>query len=137
MVVIPNSVISKSIVTNHSRPTGSHRYVIKLNVDIGVAPSRVIDALQAAGAGSLDLCHGIRVQAYACAFSDSMIAYELAFSVDSFALIHGARSAMLVRIADAFRASAIPIGAPPMDVKILHEASSVGLSEPIARHESG
>jgi small-conductance mechanosensitive channel len=52
MVVIPNSVASKAIITNHSRPTGLHRCVVGLKVDLAVAPSRVIEALQAAATGS-------------------------------------------------------------------------------------
>jgi len=119
MVVIPNSVVSKAIVTNHSRPKGPHRCIIRLGIDLAVAPSRVIDALKAAAAGSPDVARGTVPQAYACAFSDSLVDYELAFAIDSFALTPGARSEMLSRIADAFRGLDIRIGTPAMDVRIV------------------
>ena len=119
MVVIPNSLVSKGIVTNHSRPKGPHRCVIRLRVDLAVAPSRVIEALKAAATGSPGVVHGTIAQAYACAFSDSRVDYELAFVIDSFALTPGAKSEMLGRIADAFRGLDIRIGAPAMDVRII------------------
>jgi small-conductance mechanosensitive channel len=119
MVVIPNSVVSKAIVTNHSRPKGPHRCIIRLSVDLVVAPSRVIEALNAAAKDSPDVAHGTTPQAYAREFSDSLVAYELAFAIDSFALTPGAKSAMLGRIADAFRSLDIRIGAPAMDVRII------------------
>ena len=119
MVVIPNSVVSKAIVTNHSRPKGPHRCIIRLGIDLTVAPSRVIGALKTAAAGSTDVSRGTIPQAYACAFSDSLVDYELAFAIDSFAQTFDAKSEMLGRIADAFRGLDIPIGTPAMDVRIV------------------
>ena len=119
MIVIPNSVISKAIVTNHSRPEGPHRCIIRLRVDLAVAPSRVIEALRKAATGSPDVAHGTVPQAYACAFSDSLVDYEVAFAIDNFALSPGAKSEMLGRIADAFRDLDIHIGTPAMDVRII------------------
>jgi small-conductance mechanosensitive channel len=58
-------------------------------------------------------------QACACAFSDSLVDYELAFAIDSFALTPGAKSEMRGRIADAFRGLDIRIGTPAMDVRIV------------------
>ena len=119
MVVIPNSVISKGIVTNHSRPKGPHRCIIRLSVDLSVAPSCVIEALKSAALGSPNIAHGTIPQAYACAFSDALVDYELAFAIDNFALTPGAKSEMLGRIADAFRINDIAIGAPAMDVRVI------------------
>jgi hypothetical protein len=111
----------RAIVTNHSRPRGPHCCVIGLRVDLAVAPARVIEALKAAAAGSPHLAQGTAARAYACAFNDSLMDYELAFSIDSYALIQGARSAMIERIAQAFRALAIVTGKPATDVRIVGE----------------
>ncbi len=121
MVVIPNSAICKAIVTNHSRPKGPHRCIVRLKVELAVAPSRVIDALKAAAAGCPNVAHGTIAQAYACAFSDSLVAYEVAFAIDSFALTPAATSDMLGCVAEAFRRLGIPIGAPAMDVRIVQQ----------------
>jgi len=130
IVVVPNSVISKSIVTNHSRPKGPHRCIIRLRVDLAVTPSRVIETLKAAAAGNPDVAQGTIPQAYACAFSDSLVWYELAFAIDSFARTPEVKSAMLERIADAFRNLGIHIGTPATDVRIIRRSSlAVATSE--------
>jgi len=116
MVVIPNSVISKAVVTNHSRPTAPHRCTIGLKIDAAVAPSRVIDALKAAAAASSVVAHGTLPEAYACAFSDSFVTYELAFSIDSFALSQAAKSDMLGAVVDAFLGQGIHVATVLADV---------------------
>ena len=119
MLVIPNSLVTKGIVTNHSRPKGPHRCIVKIQVDLAVPPSRVIDALRTAAADSTYLSHGTAPQAYACTFSDSLVDYELAFAIDSFAQSVEARSAMLGCIADAFRGLPIVIGSTATSVRIV------------------
>lgn len=120
-IVIPNSIISKTIVTNHSRPIGPHRCVIALGVDATIPPPRVIAALLVATAGSPALAHGTAPQAYACAFMDGELHYELAFALDSFALTPGVRSDMLGRIAAAFQDAGIRTGPPATDVRLVQE----------------
>jgi small-conductance mechanosensitive channel len=124
MIVIPNSVIAKAAVTNHSRPKGPHRCIIRLTVDVAVAPSRVIEALKTAATASPAVVQGILPQAYAYAFSDSVVNYELAFAIDNFALSQSAKSDMLAGVADAFRGLGIRIG-PPAVI----EASKIPSSE--------
>jgi small-conductance mechanosensitive channel len=121
MVVIPNSVVSKAIVTNHSRPIGPHRCIVGVQVDLAVAPARVIDALKRAATGCADLAHGTAPQVHACGVPDSVMRCELAFPIDSFALTPGAKSAMLTRIADLFNGLGIYIGAPATDTRIIAE----------------
>ncbi len=121
MIIIPNSLVTKAIVTNHSRPKGPHRCVITLGVDLAVSPSRVIEALQAASLGGQDVAHGTSPKAYACAFTDTLIKYELAFAIDSFGLSPAAKSDMLGRIADAFREHGIQIGSPVTAVRVLRD----------------
>ena len=81
--------------------------------------SSVLEALLAAGAGCAVLAHGTAPQAYACAFSENLITYELAFVVDSFALTPEVRSDMVGRIATAFRDARIGIGPQAMDIRIM------------------
>jgi small-conductance mechanosensitive channel len=137
MVVIPNSVISKAIVTNHSRPRGPHYCVIGLRVDLAVAPARVIEALKAAAAGSPHLAQGTAAHAYACAFNDALMDYELAFAIDSYALTQGARSAMIERIAHALKAQAIVTGKPAMDVRIVAPGDPAGPARVPHRADQG
>ena len=55
MVVIPNSVASKAVVTNHSRPKGPHRCIVRISVGAATATSRVLEALTAASAEARSL----------------------------------------------------------------------------------
>ena len=119
MVVIPNSMISKAIVTNHSRPKGPHLCILRLSVDLSIAPSRVIAALTATASRS-GVAHAMP-QAYARAFSDSLVDYELAFAIEDFALVPGAKSEMLERVAAEFRSRQIPIGAAATDIRIVRQ----------------
>ncbi len=119
MIVIPNSLVTKSIVTNHSRPRGPHQCTIRLEVDFAVAPSRVIETLITAASANPDIIKGTVPGAFACEFLDSVVVYELNFAIDSFALVPGMKSGMLSRIADAFHGADIRIGAPTMDVRLV------------------
>jgi small-conductance mechanosensitive channel len=119
MIVVPNSVASKAIVVNHSRPKGPHRCIIGVKVDSAVMPARVIGALAAAAKASPDVANGTVPLAYACALSDSLVEYELAFAIESFALTPAVRSDMLARIVQAFSALDIAIGAPATDVRLV------------------
>jgi len=125
MVVVPNSLASKSNVTNHSFPKGPHRCIIGLSVDLEVSPSRVIEALSAAATGSPSIAHGTNPVAHACAFSDSLVEYELAFAIDTFASAHDAKSDMVVRIANTFRQLGIRIGSPIMAIQIIKSGDVV------------
>ena len=70
-------------------------------------------------------------QAYACAFSDALVDYELAFAIENFAQTPAAKSEMLGRIAEKFRTLGIEIGTPPMDVRIIRR-NGAGLA-PVAK----
>jgi small-conductance mechanosensitive channel len=131
MVAIPNSLVSKSIVTNHSRPKGPHSCVIRINVDVSIPPTQVIDALLVAANGAADIAQGSTPLAYACEFSDSLVVYELAFAIDSFALARGARSAVLRCVADSFQDLSIPIGAPATTVRIIQNGGVADSRVPV------
>lgn len=119
MLVIPNSIVTKAVVTNHSRPHGPHHCLLRVKVDIGVPPPSVIAMLAAAAKGSPVLSHGTVPLAYACEFAESVVVYELAFSIDSFATTLTARSDMLLRVAEGFRGMGVRIGASATDIRIV------------------
>ena len=52
-------------------------------------------------------------------FSDSVVVYELALSIDSFAKTLMARSDMLLRVAEGFRGMGVRIGASATDIRIV------------------
>jgi len=132
IVVVPNSVISKSTVTNHCRPKGPHRCIIRLSVDFAVSPARVIEALKVAAGSSPSASRATVPLAYARAVSDAVIEYELAFAIDSFPQSFAATSDMLERISAAFGLLGIRVGAPATDVRIIrpHDDAAVAARAP-------
>jgi len=119
MLVIPNSIVTKAVVTNHSRPHGPHHCLLRVKVDIGVPPPGVIAMLLAVAHGSPAMAHDTVPLAYACEFSDSVVVYELTFAVDHFATMPAAVSEMLLRVAEGFRGIGVRIGASATDIRIV------------------
>ncbi len=117
MIVIPNSLASKAILTNHTRPRVPHYCTLPVTVDISAAPARVLEALLTA-ASIKGHSLASKPKARACAFQDAVILYELAFEIDTFANMPEAKSRMLVNIATVFADQGIRIGAPAMDVHL-------------------
>jgi small-conductance mechanosensitive channel len=122
IIVIPNSVIAKSVVTNHRRLNDPHLCTVRLKIDHTVSTAHVIDALQIAAAASRGIASSSSPIAYACDFVDSMIAYEIYFGVDDFTLTPGIRSDVIKLVTDALKDRGIPIGSAAMDVRIVQNA---------------
>lgn len=119
MLVLPNSIVTKAIVTNHSHPRGLHSGVLRVKVDIGVPPPRVLAMLLAAAAKSPAGPEGAPALAYACEFSDSVVVYEVVFPIDGYATMPFARSDMLLRVAEGFRSIGVRIGASATDIRLV------------------
>jgi small-conductance mechanosensitive channel len=118
MIVIPNSVISKAMVTNHTQPKGSRRCTINLKVDLSIPPEQVVKALMTAAASPPNPAHGSVAVAYARSFSDNLVDYQLAFPIDNFALTPSIKSEMIMRIATTFRQANIPMGTAALQVRL-------------------
>lgn len=119
IVVIPNSVIAKAIVTNHRRLLESGLCTLRLSVDHRIPPPRVMQALQAAAKDCPGIAPGTPPLAYACGFTDSLIAYELYVGVDDFERMEAVRSALIVRVTGNLDDTGIPIGTAALDVRII------------------
>jgi small-conductance mechanosensitive channel len=123
IVVIPNSVIAKAVVTNHRRLNDPHLCTLRVKVDHTVPPTRVIDTLQAAARGSAGISPDISPVASACEIIDALVAYEIYFGVDDFALAPTVQSEVLRRVVDAFLVAGIPIGTATMDVRVVRNGT--------------
>jgi small-conductance mechanosensitive channel len=119
MVVIPNSVIAKAIVTNHRRLNEPYLSSLSLKIDSAVSPARVIKALESAAGASPGVAPGNKPAAYACGFADSLVAYKLYFAVESFTLTADVLSQVITRVTDRLRGEGIQIGAQPTEIRII------------------
>jgi small-conductance mechanosensitive channel len=126
MIVIPNSVISKAVVTNHRKLNEPYLCTLSLNVDSSVSPARVITALQLAASAGLDVVPGNTPAAYACGFDDSLVKYKLYFAVESFARAPEVQSKVIIRVTEALRIDGIQIGTLPTDVRIIQDEAVAG-----------
>ncbi len=130
MVVIPNSVIAKAIVTNHRKLDGPYISSLALNIDSAASPARVIEVLQSATSASPGIAPGNKPMVYACGFAGSLVTYKIYFAVDGFVGATEVQSGVIIRVTDALRSEKIQIGALPTDVRILPNEMADG-SPPI------
>ena len=122
VIVIPNSVIAKAVVTNHSRLSQKHRCAVRIGIDPSIAAAVVLQLLESAGNASPEAAHRPDARAEAIAYTRSLITYELSFVVDGFARAQAARTAVIVRVAEALRSHAIPVGASVTELRIVGPA---------------
>jgi len=123
MIVIPNSIVAKAMVTNHRRLKVPQVRSIRLRIDHKIPPSRAIDILQKAAAGCPGLSHGALPVARACEFADALVGYELVYSLDDWTQRDSVRSTLISSVADALLDAGIDLGTPPLDVRFLPLAS--------------
>jgi len=129
LIMIPNSVIAKAIVTNHRRLSSPHVLTIEIQIDYRVPAMRVIDALQAAATGSSGIAPDGTPVAYACGFSDNLVSYELCFGIDDFTLSQGVQSEVIGRVTDTLRIRGIAVGSPPVEVRVLPTPRAAALEQ--------
>ena len=122
MVVIPNSVIAKAIVTNHRKLNEPHMSSLSLKIDASFSPTSVIKALESAANSSPGVASGNKPVAYACGFADSLVIYRLYFAVESFILTSEVLSQVTIRVTDTLRREGIQVGALPTDIRIISNA---------------
>jgi len=119
MVIIPNSVIAKAIVTNHRKLNQPYLSSFAINIDSSVAASRVIKVLESAASGIPGVAADRKPTGDAYGFSDSQVAYRLYFGVDSFERVVDVLSQVIIHVTDALRGEEISIGSPPTALAIL------------------
>jgi small-conductance mechanosensitive channel len=124
LIVIPNSVLAKSVVTNHSHISRKHRCALRIPIDPSISATLVLQILEEAGNALSNPTYKPAARAYAIEVKQSLITYELNFIVDGFAHAEAYRSAALVSVAEAFRSHGVPIGAVVTDVRILRQDSA-------------
>lgn len=124
IVVMPNSVIAKAVVTNHRRVNDPLWRAVALSIDHGVAPALVTEALQVAARGALGLAPGVAPIAYARGIEDSVVHYELCFAIEDFADALVIQSEVIKRLVDELNRRAIPMGPAPTDVRIIPRAAA-------------
>ena len=131
MIVIPNSVIAKAVVTNHSRLNAPYTCTLRVDVDHAVPPGRIIEALQRAASLSPGVASGTTPTAHACRFVDAVIEYELSFACEAYTLVSATQSQVVQHIAEALQHLGVRVGAPAMKIEIPRERVAGAGSQPV------
>ncbi len=124
IIMMPNSVIAKAVVTNHRRVNDPLWQAVAVTVDHSVTPSRVTAALESAARGAEGLARGVSPVVYARGVADSLVQYELCFAVDNFADVPLVQSDVVKRLVNELNRVAIPIGAAPTELRIVSMRTS-------------
>jgi small-conductance mechanosensitive channel len=123
IIVLPNSVIAKAVVTNHRRINDPLWRAVSVSIDHGVSPSKVIEILQNAAIGAPGVARGFVPIAYARSIEDCNVQYDLCFAIEDFADVPLIQSEVVKRLVDALNRTGISIGSAPADVRIVHGRS--------------
>jgi len=118
IVVVPNSVVAKAVVTNHSHGRDDHFSAFRLMVDSAIPTETVIATIEAALNTGLDPAVP-ESRAYARSAGDCVITYEVKYSVVKFGNISVLRSNAIGKIASAFAVAKLPFGSSSTAVRIL------------------
>jgi len=96
LILVPNSIIARSVVANHSRWVRLHRSAVQLQIDHAYAPVRVLALHEGAANATPDAAAPLGAHASALGFRESEVTYQVAFSVASLARVPATRSALHV-----------------------------------------
>jgi small-conductance mechanosensitive channel len=129
LIIIPNSIIAKVIVRNHRPLNLPHVVTIDIQIDHAIAAARVLELLRLAAAGSPGVSTLIPPTAYACGFTDSLVAYQLCFGIESFESMPDVQSKVIQRVMESCRVAGLPIGRAPLEVSVVPQLSGLGLKE--------
>lgn len=125
MVILPNSVVAKSPVTNHSRRAQGHWASFPLDIDSQFAPAVVISLLVSAINGTQRERLIAGATAYASDFGNSVITYQVVFALETFGDRAATQSELILRIGAALIAAAVPIGSVATSVRILRDSTDL------------
>jgi small-conductance mechanosensitive channel len=123
VVVIPNSVVAKAVVSNHSRRPHDHYGVFALTSDSGRAPAMIIELIAGAANGDARGRSVTGAYAYASDFGDSIVTYQVVFALRDFAERALIQSELITRIGAALIAASIDVGSAPTRVQVLRRAT--------------
>ena len=118
-VIIPNSVVAKAIVTNHTHRGHAHSSMLWIPIDNSVHPSLVIETLESAANGSRNGVDIEGVVAYASKIDASTVTYGLLYPVADFSSRAAVQSELICRVVTALGDRQMTIGPAATAITIL------------------
>ena len=124
VVNIPNSVVAKAIVVNHTRRQGEHWGTFTIDVDSGIRPLDVIEAIEACVNGEQRGRRIVGATAYAAEFGDCVVAYQVVYPLADFADRALIQSEVIVRVGAAMIRKSYPTGSAATRIEILRPSKA-------------
>ena len=119
LIIMPNSMIAKAIVTNHRTLNRPHVDAIDIQIGHEIPATRVFDVLRCAAADSPGISPLFAPTVYASGFTDRLVCYQLCFGIKSFAALPDVRSEVIKRVMEACQLAGIAIGREPLQISVV------------------
>jgi len=129
LIIVPNSMIAKAIVTNHRPLNRPHIDTIDIHIDHEIPALRVFDVLRRAAAGSPGISPLFQPTVYASGFTDSLVSYQVCFGIKNFAALPDVRSDVIKRAMEASQIEGIAIGRKPLQICVVPRVRGHGPNE--------
>jgi small-conductance mechanosensitive channel/CRP-like cAMP-binding protein len=117
-VIVPNGVIAKSLVRNHSRPTSVERRHVRFGASYDAPPERVRAVVLEAVAGTPKVLETPAPSVVTTEYGDSAVVYDLRYHTDDHQGGHVTDGRVRDRVWYALRRAGIPIPFPQRDVHL-------------------
>lgn len=135
LVIIPNTVISKDIVINYSRPSRIHAELAHIGVHYRHRPAEVIAALEEASDQTEGILKRPRVDIRTKSYGDSAIVYEVKYWIKDYADLEDIDNDFMTRIWYSFKRHGIEIPYPIRDVRLRQVTQETEQAEAVADDE--
>lgn len=129
LIIMPNSMIAKAIVTNHRPLNRPHVDAIDIQIDHEIPATRVFDVLRRAAADSPGVSPHFPPTVYASEFTDRLVSYQVCFGIKNFAALADVRSEVIKRVMEACQIEGIAIGRESLHICVVPRSRSLGPNE--------
>jgi small-conductance mechanosensitive channel/CRP-like cAMP-binding protein len=140
VAVVPNSVMAKARLINHSLPTTTRRKSVTVRLDARESPDRCMTVLMAATSACMSLLDDPPPEVARTELQGDGAVYEISFSVPASEAITGARTELLGQVQNHVRHAGISFAVPgrtklaptevPAPAALLKESDWFGLLTP-------
>ncbi|HSE04800.1 MAG TPA: mechanosensitive ion channel domain-containing protein, partial [Methylomirabilota bacterium] len=122
-IIVPNAQLVTERVTNWTLSDRTRRIDLRVGVDYGSAPEKVVEVLEAVARAHPQIMQTPAPQAVFSAFGESSIDFELRAWTSRFERWPTIRTELAAAVYTALHAAGMSVPFPQREVRVLHDAS--------------
>jgi small-conductance mechanosensitive channel/CRP-like cAMP-binding protein len=126
VAIVPNSMMAKARLVNHSLPTKAHRVSITVKLAANELPDRCMSVLNAAVKTCMLLSATPLPSVARTELQGDGVAYEISFSIPSIEMLVEARTELLGHVQSHLRHAGISLAVPGVPIKARLQIPTVG-----------